>query len=113
RGRERSQCSRAHESASDRFRMYRFQPRHGHQVEYDLSESGVTPLSIEELLGDEHDPRELLRTGLGYPLSEGSERSRELIAQWYAGAATENVTMVNGGSEANLITLWPLLEEGA
>src|SRR5207247_8895771 len=50
--------------------------------------------------------------GLGYPLSEGSERSRELIAQWYPGAATENVTMVNGGSKANLITLWTLLEAG-
>src|SRR5207249_5303711 len=74
--------------------------------------SGVTPLSIEELLGEGQDPRQLLRTGLGYPLSEGSERSRELIAQWYPGAATENVTMVNGGSEANLITLWTLLEPG-
>jgi aspartate/methionine/tyrosine aminotransferase len=94
----------------DMFRMERLQSRYWHQVEYDLSESGVTPLSIEELLGESQDPRELLRTGLGYPLSEGSERSRELIAQWYPGAATENVTMVNGGSEANLITLWTLLE---
>jgi aspartate/methionine/tyrosine aminotransferase len=96
----------------DLFRMERMQSRYWHQVEYDLSESGVTPLSIEELLGDEHDPCELLRTGLGYPLSEGSELARERIGNWYPGAALENVTMVNGGSEANLLTLWTLLEPG-
>jgi len=96
----------------DLFRMERMQSRYWHQVEYDLSESGVTPLSIEELLGDEHDPRELLRTGLGYPLSEGSELARERIARWYPGAALENVTMVNGGSEANLLSLWTLLDPG-
>jgi aspartate/methionine/tyrosine aminotransferase len=96
----------------DLFRMERMQARYWHQVEYDLSESGVTPLSIEELLGDREDPGELLRTRLGYPLSEGSERSRELIAQWYPGAGVENVTMTNGGSEANLISLWTLLEPG-
>ena len=96
----------------DVFRMERMQARYWHQVEYDLSESGVTPLSIEELLGDREDPGELLRTRLGYPLSEGSERSRELIAQWYPGAGVENVTMTNGGSEANLISLWTLLEPG-
>jgi aspartate/methionine/tyrosine aminotransferase len=96
----------------DLFRMERMQARYWHQVEYDLSESGVTPLSIEALLGDREDPGELLRTRLGYPLSEGSERSRELIAQWYPGAGVENVTMTNGGSEANLISLWTLLEPG-
>jgi len=92
--------------------MERMQARYWHQVEYDLSESGVSPLSIDELLGQGEDPGELLRTRLGYPLSEGSERSRELIAQWYPGAGVENVTMTNGGSEANLISLWTLLEPG-
>jgi hypothetical protein len=69
----------------DLFRMERMQAQYWHQVEYDLSESGVTPLSIEELLGEGEDTGELLRTRLGYPLSEGSESSRELIAQWYPG----------------------------
>jgi len=40
----------------DLFRMERMQARYWHQVEYDLSESGVTPLSIEELLGTSTTP---------------------------------------------------------
>ena len=96
----------------DLFRMERMQSLYGHEVEHDLSESGVAPLTIEELLGDEHDPAEVLRTALGYPLSEGSETTRERIAHWYPGATTENVTVVNGGSEANHLALWTLLEPG-
>ncbi|HEX9122649.1 MAG TPA: aminotransferase class I/II-fold pyridoxal phosphate-dependent enzyme [Actinomycetota bacterium] len=96
----------------DTFAMERMQSLHWHEVEYDLSESGVTPLSVEELLGDGADPREFLHTALGYPLSEGSEATRERIASWYPGAGTENVTVVNGGSEANHLALWTLLEPG-
>ncbi len=96
----------------DLFEMERMQSLYWHVVEYDLSESGVTPLTIEELLGDEIDPAEFLRTKLGYPLSEGSQETRERIAAWYPGAGTENVTVVNGGSEANFLALWTLLEPG-
>lgn len=96
----------------DLFRMERMQSLYWHQVEYDLSESGVTPLTIEDLLGNEHDPGEVLRLGLGYPLSEGSEPTRERIARWYPGATVDNVTVMNGGSEANLLSLWSLLEPG-
>jgi hypothetical protein len=96
----------------DLFRMERMQSLHWHRVEYDLSESGVTPLRLEELLGDGLDREALLDTRLGYPLSEGSERLRERIAAWYPGADSENVTVVNGGSEANHLALWSLLEPG-
>jgi aspartate/methionine/tyrosine aminotransferase len=94
------------------FRMERMQSLHWHRVEYDLSESGVTPLRVDELLGDGLDRRALLDTRLGYPLSEGSELLRERIAAWYEGADRENVTVVNGGSEANHLALWSLLEPG-
>jgi len=96
----------------DLFEMERMQALYWHQVEYDLSESGVTPLTIEELLGGEVDPEPFLQTKLGYPLSEGSALTRERIAAWYPGAGPENVTVVNGGSEANHLTLWTLLEPG-
>src|SRR3954454_9348938 len=94
----------------DLFQMERFQSLYWNEVEYDLSESGVMPLSVNELLGN--DPRaeaRLLETGLWYPLSEGSERFRERIAEWYPGAGVENVSVTNGGSEANHLTLWSLL----
>lgn len=96
----------------DLFEMERMQSLYWHLVEYDLGESGVLPLTVEELLGDDVDPGEFLRTRLGYPLSEGSELTRERIAAWYPGAGPENVTVVNGGSEANYLTLWSLLEPG-
>jgi aspartate/methionine/tyrosine aminotransferase len=97
----------------DLFRMERMQSLHWHRVEYDLSESGVLPLTVAEVLGGGDAPAALLvETALGYPLSEGSELLRERVAAFYAGARRENVTVVNGGSEANHLTLWSLLEKG-
>lgn len=96
----------------DLFRMERMQSLHWHRVDYDLSESGVLPLKVVELLGDGLPPAAFLDTALGYPLSEGSELLRERVAAFYPGASPENVTVVNGGSEANHLSLWSLLEPG-
>jgi aspartate/methionine/tyrosine aminotransferase len=94
----------------DLFRMERMQSLHWHRVDYDLSESGVRPLKVSELLGRDFSPEQLLGQGLGYPLSEGSELLRERIASFYPEANAGQVTVVNGGSEANHLTLWSLLE---
>ncbi|HEV8087423.1 MAG TPA: aminotransferase class I/II-fold pyridoxal phosphate-dependent enzyme [Actinomycetota bacterium] len=94
----------------ERFEMERYQSLYWHLVDYDLSESGVSPLTIAELLGPDADG--FVDTPLGYPLSEGSHESRAAIAQWYPEATPDNVTMMNGGSEANLLTVWSLLEPG-
>jgi aspartate/methionine/tyrosine aminotransferase len=96
----------------DLFRMERYQSLYWHTVEHDLSESGVLPMTIRGLLGPAADAEALLGTSLGYPLSEGSHESRAAVAEWYPEAAPEQVTIVNGGSEANLLTLWSLLEPG-
>ena len=96
----------------EQFRMERYQSLHWHEVDYDLSESGVSPMTIRELLGPAADAEAFLATGLGYPLSEGSGETRANVAAWYHGATVEHVTMVNGGSEANLLALWALLEPG-
>ncbi len=97
----------------DLFEMERLQSLWWHVVEYDLSESGVRPLPVEQLLAlGGVDPAQFLRTKLAYPLSEGSDRTREQISRWYAGSEPGNVTIVNGGSEANHLTLWTLLEPG-
>jgi aspartate/methionine/tyrosine aminotransferase len=94
------------------FRMERYQSLYWHQVEYDLSESGVLPMTIRELLGPDADADAFVQTALGYPLSEGSHETRANIAAWYPGAGPEHVTVVNGGSEANFLALWTLLEPG-
>ena len=94
----------------DLFEMERMQSLYWHLVDYDLSESGVTPMTIRELLGPAADAEAFLQTALGYPLSEGSYEARANIAAWYPGATAENVSLSNGGSEANHLTLWTLLE---
>jgi aspartate/methionine/tyrosine aminotransferase len=94
------------------FRMERMQCLYEHEVEYNLSESGVQPMTVEELLGDPDAVRAFLSTEIGYPQSNGSLALRERIASFYPGAEPGNVTVVNGGSEANFVTLWTLLDRG-
>lgn len=96
----------------DLFRMERMQSLHWHRVDCDLSESGVRPLRLRELLTAVQAVEGLLETALGYPLSEGSELLRERVASFYPGATRDHVTVVNGGSEANHLVLWSLLERG-
>jgi hypothetical protein len=94
------------------FRMERMQCVYEKEVAYDLSESGVTPMTVSELLGRE-SAEAFLATPLAYPRSDGSRELRERIAAWYPGASAENVTVVNGGAEANHIVLWTLLGPGS
>jgi aspartate/methionine/tyrosine aminotransferase len=94
------------------FRMERMQSRFENYVDYNLSESGVEPMSVRDLLGSPVAPEEFLGTALGYCQSNGTEELRERIALFYAGAARENVLVTNGGSEANYATFWSLLERG-
>ena len=74
------------------FEMERYQSRYWHQVDHDLSESGVLPMTIRELLGPTADAEGFLHTALGYPLSEGSLETRTSIAAWYPGASPETVS---------------------
>jgi aspartate/methionine/tyrosine aminotransferase len=98
----------------DLFEMERYQSRYWHLVDYDLSESGVLPMTIRELLGPAADAEAFISgMVLGYPLSEGSYETRANIAAWYPGATAENVTVMNGGSEANFLSLWTLLSPGS
>ncbi len=96
----------------DLFEMERYQSMYWHVVDYDLSESGVQAMTIRELLGPTADAEEFVATALTYPLSEGSFEARANIAQWYPDATADNVTVMNGGSEANLLSLWSLLARG-
>ncbi len=82
-------------------------------VEYNLSESGVHPITLRELLGD--DPQlidELLATGLTYPYVNGIPELRANIANLYAGASPNNVLVTVGAAEANYITTRTLLGAG-
>ena len=84
----------------DLFQMERTQCLYENEVEFNLSESGVLPLRVEEILQGSKDSADFLSLGLKYPESDGSEELREYIAAWY-GATRDHVLVTNGGSEAN------------
>ncbi|HEX4438756.1 MAG TPA: aminotransferase class I/II-fold pyridoxal phosphate-dependent enzyme [Thermoanaerobaculia bacterium] len=90
-----------------RFDMERTQSLYENEVRYNLSESGVQPLSVAELLGE--SGAALLSQPLKYPESNGSRLLRERIALMYPGASADNVLVTNGTSEANYTVLWKLL----
>lgn len=92
-----------------KFEMERMQCLYENRVQFNLSESGVLPLKLSELL-DGGDAEAFLTQKLGYSESDGSLLLRERIAQFYPDCKAENVTVTNGGSEANYVTLWTLLE---
>jgi len=94
------------------FRMEREQCLYESAVEYNLSESGVLPLQLDELLDGEVERAHILAQRLWYPSSDGSPKLREQIAKFYPNCTPDNVTVTNGGSEANYLTLISLLEKG-
>jgi aspartate/methionine/tyrosine aminotransferase len=94
------------------FAMERMQSTYENQVEFNLSESGVHPLRLGELVDDEQSRRALLDEALRYSQSNGTAELREMIAAHYTGATAANVQVTNGGSEANYITTWNLVEPG-
>jgi aspartate/methionine/tyrosine aminotransferase len=94
----------------DLFRMERSQCLYENKVEYNLSESGVHPLRLEELVEGE-DRARFFSQALKYPHSNGSPELRERIAQFHR-ATAEQVLVTNGGAEANYTALWGLLEKG-
>jgi aspartate/methionine/tyrosine aminotransferase len=94
------------------FAMERMQSTYENQVEFNLSESGVHPLRLGELVDDEQSRQALLDEPLRYSQSNGTAALREQIAAHYPGATAANIQVTNGGSEANYITAWNLVEPG-
>ncbi len=94
------------------FAMERMQSTWENLVDYNLSESGVHPMRLEELVEDPADRSGLLGQELVYPQSNGTVELRERVAAMYPGATADHVEVTNGGSEANFVTMWHLVEPG-
>jgi aspartate/methionine/tyrosine aminotransferase len=95
------------------FAMERMQSTYENQVDFNLSESGVGPLSTRELLeGDAGAIGGVLDQPLVYTQSNGTSDLRAAVAAMYPGATTAHVEVTNGGSEANYIATWRLVEPG-
>ncbi len=94
------------------FEMERLMSVWEQDVEYNLSESGVHPVALGDLLRESADREALMETVLFYPQVEGTETLRERIAALYEDATPDNVLVTVGCCEALLITLQTLAEDG-
>ena len=94
------------------FALERLQSTFENQVAFNLSESGVHPLTLGELVEDAASREALLTESLRYTQTNGTRPLRELIATFYPGATVDHVQVTNGGAEANYITTWHLVEPG-
>src|SRR5438552_1306939 len=94
------------------FAMERMQSTYENHVTWNLSESGVHPLSLGELVDDDAGREALMAEGLRYTQSNGTAPLRDAIATQYPGATRDHVQVTNGGSEANYVTTWNLVEPG-
>ena len=85
-------------------------------VQYDLAESGIHPMTTAELLAFDPDPaartRELLSLPLIYSEARGTEELRGLLAATYRGVTPEDVLVTTGAIEANYLLFHALLSPG-
>jgi aspartate/methionine/tyrosine aminotransferase len=95
------------------FVMERMMSKFEKEVDYNLSESGVLPLTLKELYQDDPDGLAgLLSLELDYAHANGIPELRKNIAALYQGAGPENVLVTVGAIEANYDILWSLLSTG-
>lgn len=83
--------------------MERMQSTWENLVEYDLSESGVRPLTLRELMEMGFDLDSFLDVPLGYSQSNGTLELREALTTIYPGATVDHIEVTNGTSEANFL----------
>lgn len=93
------------------FELERIQSLYENLVEYNLTESGLHPFTLRELLG-QGEIEELLDIRLGYGQTNGDPGLRKTISTLYPGTSADNILVTNGSAEANFITIWSLLDKG-
>ena len=94
------------------FEMERVMCKWENVVDYNLSESGVHSLTVEELVEDQGVVKQLLNMPLNYPQGNGIIEFRENIAALYPGATPDNALVTVGGAEANFDTIQALVAPG-
>ena len=81
------------------FDLERIQSIYENSVEINLTESGIEPLSLKELMNPK-ELEELLNLPLGYGYTQGTPLLRQRISNLYEGADENNVLVTSGSSEA-------------
>jgi aspartate/methionine/tyrosine aminotransferase len=100
------------------FALERWMTAHELSASYDIAESGILPLSTNDLLAFER-PEErqailegLLDTPLGYSGASGSLELRNTLANTYRDCGSENILVTTGAIEANFLLFNVLLDPG-
>lgn len=84
-----------------------------HKVAYNISESGVQPMTARELFaGDTKSMEEFLDIDLNYIQSNGSIQLRDNIAGLYPGATRDDVVVTVGAAQANFTAMLTTLDPG-
>ncbi len=93
------------------FKLERMQSTWENLVDYNLAESGVHALSLEEFIPAD-ELRDILGLRLGYSQTNGTPELRERIASAYPGLDPEQVQVTAGSTEANFLLIWGLIDPG-
>jgi aspartate/methionine/tyrosine aminotransferase len=102
----------------ERFELERWMTRWELDVDYDIAESGIYPLSLEELYdligpgATEELDRKIRTTRLGYSEARGTLALRTTIADTFERATPKDVLVTTGAIEANFLLFNALLQEG-
>jgi len=100
------------------FKLERWLTKHELSVQYDITESGILPFSLEDIFSLEGDLRgqdtacRLLSMPLGYSEACGSLDLRTEIAGTYSRCSAGNILVTTGAIEANFLLFNVLLSQG-
>jgi len=96
----------------DPFDMERMQSTWENVVEINLSESGVHPMTLRELLREDDRMEAFLDSPAAYSQSNGTPELRSILADHYRGATPDQILVTCGSSEANFLATWRLVDKG-
>ena len=100
------------------FALERWMTKYETRVKYDIAESGILPMTVNELLAfeppDEHGAilDRLLNLRLGYSEAPGTLELRQILADTYQNCEPDNILVTTGAIEANFLLFNVLLEAG-
>jgi len=100
------------------FALERWMTTYETRVQYDIAESGIFPLTTNELLDllpaaeRERTLRHLLDLRLGYSEARGSLELRQALAETYVHCSPDNILVTTGAIEANFLLFNVLLNPG-
>ncbi len=100
------------------FALERWMTTYETRVQYDIAESGIFPLTANDLLNllpaEERDQtlHRLLSLRLGYSEARGSLELRRALAETYTHCSPENILVTTGAIEANFLLFNVLLNPG-